>query len=200
MSTKRTLAERAEQIRTILGDPLYRYQQTTSLDAPASDDDPDGATLGELQPSSGPSPELEAAERERRRKLAVAMRELSLREVAVVSLRFAGWSLEETAVVFQLSREVVRRTELAAAERLKRELYGEPEPPAPPPPSRPRRERPAPDPRHARMVDLWNALRNPSLLSSERDRLLAEHRALAEELRAADQAHQPLQDRRLTDG
>ena len=45
MSTKRTLAERAEQIRTILGDPLYRYQQTTSLDAPASDDDPDGATL-----------------------------------------------------------------------------------------------------------------------------------------------------------
>lgn len=118
MSTKRTLAERAEQIRTILGDPLYRYQQTVSTDAPASDDDPDGATLGDLQRCTKPNQEEVALAAERRVLLARRMRTLTPREQAVVGLRFADWTLSEVGLALGLSREGVRKIEVEAHARI----------------------------------------------------------------------------------
>lgn len=151
-----------------------------SLDAPAGED-PDGPTIGEVALTDRrPSPEAEVVAADLRRRLAGRMRRLTDAERSILFARFLGWSLEDVGVATHYSRERVRQIEREAREKIL--SVNEPEPAAAP--VRPRRERPEADPRHARMRELWDLLRQPALLSNEREQLEREHRALAEELRA----------------
>ena len=146
-----------------------------------SDADPDGLALIDVLPSPDPSPEAEAVDADLRRRLADRMMaRLDDRQRAVLFARFSGWTLEDTGRSCGLSRERVRQVEREAGAKLAAEDWP---PPEPMPPGRPRREHPEADPRHARMRELWDRLRSPSLLSNERERLEAEHRELAAALR-----------------
>lgn len=118
MSVRRTMAERAEQVRAILESPLYAVAQTSSLDAPANARDPEGATLADALPDPRPTAEEIALDAERRALLARRLRTLTPGEQVILALRFAGWSYPEVAVVVGRNRNAVAEIEREAHARI----------------------------------------------------------------------------------
>lgn len=131
----RSGATTPEQIRELTGctetsEDVAAFTRTRgrsmSLDAPVGDEGVN--TLLDLQVDDRESPEDEAAESERREKLAIGLKNamcgMDAREIDVLQRRAADETLEQIAQTYGVSRERIRQIEATAKKRLKLRAAG----------------------------------------------------------------------------